>query len=334
VTCSVIATIICVLTSSEAVSGRQTPPVFHTGVSLVHLDVEVTDAGGRIITGLSKADFRVFDEDAEQPLVVVAGEDQPLDVILLFDTSGSIHSVSRKVAAAGHDAFSTLRPGDRVAVMAFDTDARLLTPLTNDFTQVEESLSFLSKDSYRGGTRIQDAVDNAATRFVWSSQDEQRRRAVLVVTDNLGRRAKSEQAIVEDFWESDTLLSAFIIPKHKSPAALIMGREPGGVDRIVEETGGDLVRTMPGARSRTCCSGFGCATDCIIGYLKAPQAYFVESGWHCRRKPKLFIQERASLSVSNTELEAETRMDSEGGNDLIVGPVLSRSSVPDWSGFP
>jgi VWFA-related protein len=243
VICSAIATIICALTFSDAVSGRQVPPVFHTEVSLVHLDVEVTDAGGRIITGLSKADFRVLDEGAEQPLVAVAGEDQPLDIILLFDTSGSMRSVSEKVAAAGHDAFSTLRPGDRVAVMAFKTDTRLLTPLTNDFTLVEESLAHLSKDSFGGGTRLQDAVDNADTRFVWSTDDEQRRRAVLVVTDNLGRPAKSEQAIVENFWEQDTLLSALIIPKHKSPAALIMGREPGGVDRIVEETGGDLVRT-------------------------------------------------------------------------------------------
>jgi VWFA-related protein len=240
---SVIATIICVFISSAAVSGGQTPPVFHTGVSLVHLDVEVTDAGGRIITGLSRADFRVFDEDAEQPVVAVAGEDQPLDVILLFDSSSSMRSVSEKVAAAGHDAFSTFRPGDRVAVMAFNTVSRLLTPLTSDLSSVEASLAFLSKDSFHGGTRIQEAVDNAATRFIWSSQDEQRRRAVLVITDNLGRPAKSEQAIIEDFWEQDTLLSALIIPKHKSAAALIMGREPGGVDRIVDETGGDLVRT-------------------------------------------------------------------------------------------
>jgi VWFA-related protein len=240
---SVIATIVCVLSSPDTVPGWQAPPVFHAEVSLVHLDVEVTDAGGRIITGLSKADFRVFDEATEQSLVAVAGEEQPLDVILLFDTSGSMRSVSEKVAAAGHDAFSSLRPGDRVALMAFDADTRLLTPLTGDLSRVEESLAFLSKNSYGGGTRLQDAVDNAATRFVWSSQDEQRRRAVLVVTDNLGRRAKSEQTIVEDFWESDTLLSALIIPKPKSPAALLTGREPGGVGRIVEETGGDLVRT-------------------------------------------------------------------------------------------
>jgi hypothetical protein len=85
--------------------------------------------------------------------------------------------------------------------------------------------------------------DTACTRCVWTSHEEQRRRAVLVVTDNLGRPAKSEQAIIEDFWESDTLLSALIIPKHQLLAALITGREPGGVDRVVEETGGDLVRT-------------------------------------------------------------------------------------------
>jgi VWFA-related protein len=238
-----IATIICLLTSSERTSGGQTPPVFHTQVSLVHLDVEVTDASGRNITGLLQTEFRVFDEAIEQPLVAVVGEEQPLDVILLCDTSSSMRSVSEKVAAAGHDAFSTLRAGDRVALMAFDTDSRLLTPLTDDLSQVEQSLAFLSKSSFHGGTRIQDAVDNAGTRFVWTSRDEQRRRAVLVVTDNLGRPAKSEQAIVEHLWESDTVLSALIIPKRRSAASFIMGREPGGVDRIVEETGGDLVRT-------------------------------------------------------------------------------------------
>ena len=38
-------------------------------------------------------------------------------------------------------------------------------------------------------------------------------------------------------------MSALVIPKHKSAAALVLGREPGGVDHIVQETGGDLVRT-------------------------------------------------------------------------------------------
>jgi VWFA-related protein len=227
---------------AQAVSDGQAPPVFHANVSLVRLDAEVTDANGHIITGLSQADFRVFDEDVEQSLVAVEGENQPLDVILLFDTSGSMRSVSEQVAAAGHEAFSMLRPGDRVAVMAFATDARELTPLTDDLSLVEKSLAFLSKGTFGGGTRIQDSVDYAATRFVWSSRDEQRRRAVLVVTDNLGRPAKNERAILEDFWEADMLLSALIIPKHKSLAAMRTGREPGGVDRIVEETGGDLVR--------------------------------------------------------------------------------------------
>ena len=95
----------------------------------------------------------------------------------------------------------------------------------------------------RSGTLIQDAIHNAGTRYVWSHDDHQRRRAVLVVTDNLGRPAKNEQAIIQHFWEADTLLSALVIPKQESLAALMTGREPGGVDRIVEQTGGDLVRT-------------------------------------------------------------------------------------------
>jgi VWFA-related protein len=238
---TVILRLGCCFSFLEAVPGGQPPPVFRAHVTLVHNDAEVIDANGRLLTGLSKADFRVFDNEAEQPLFAVAGEEQPLDIILLFDTSGSMRSAAAKVAAAGHNAFSMLRSGDRVAVMAFDTDAHLLTPLTKDLVTVEGAISLLSEDSFNGGTRIQDAVHDAGARFVWSSQNEQRRRAVLVITDNHGSPARSQQSIIEDFWESDTLLSALIIPKHKSPAALMTGREPGGVDRIVEQTGGDVV---------------------------------------------------------------------------------------------
>src|SRR5579883_450971 len=46
----------------------QETPAFHASVSLVHVDAEAVSAGGRIISGLHRDDFRVFDEGAPQPV--------------------------------------------------------------------------------------------------------------------------------------------------------------------------------------------------------------------------------------------------------------------------
>src|SRR5690348_14506474 len=122
------------------VTFAQTAPVFRAGVSLVHVDAEVTSADGRILTGLSKEDFRVFDEGKEQPLVHFSAEEQPLDLILLFDISGSMRAVVAAVAAAAHEGFRELRPGDRVSVMVFNTRTRVMLPFTEDLDAVERTI--------------------------------------------------------------------------------------------------------------------------------------------------------------------------------------------------
>src|SRR5215831_15855216 len=72
------------------VAFSQESPTFRTGVALVQVDAEVTAADGRTLTGFHKEDFRVFDEGAEQPIVQFSWAEEPLDLILLFDISGSM----------------------------------------------------------------------------------------------------------------------------------------------------------------------------------------------------------------------------------------------------
>src|ERR1700730_2704358 len=77
---------------------------FRADVSQVHVDAEVLGKDGRIVTGLSKNDFRVFDEGQEQEVIGFAAEEQPLDLILLFDISGSMRSTFVKVARVAQQA--------------------------------------------------------------------------------------------------------------------------------------------------------------------------------------------------------------------------------------
>src|SRR5260370_11811337 len=137
----------------------QERPTFRADVSQVHVDAEVLNKGGHIITGLTRSDFRLFDEGKEQSLVGFATEEQSLDIILLFDVSGSMRSKVEKVVGASHQAMRELRPGDRVAVMTFTTSTRLVGPFTDDQGAVEHYIEDVLGLRFGDGTYIHQPVD-------------------------------------------------------------------------------------------------------------------------------------------------------------------------------
>jgi len=225
--------------------------VFRAAVNLVHVDAEVVGPDGRILNGFSKADFRVFDDGKEQAVVNFSAEEQPLDLILLFDISGSMQVVVSKVASAARHALHELRPGDRVSVMVFNTRTRVLAGFTEDLDAVERTIQEdVMGLRFGGGTLIQKAVDEAAMRFFYE-QRTGRRRAVLIITDDNGLRTRREASVVRDFWEADALLSGLIIRSRAYQTMLAIGTAMGpesllmqaGMRGIAEKTGGDAIRS-------------------------------------------------------------------------------------------
>jgi VWFA-related protein len=230
--------------------------VFRAGVSLVHVDAEVLGQDGRILTGFHQEDFRVFDERKQQPILQFAAEEQPLDLILLFDISGSMRAVVQEVADAARQGLRQLQPGDRVCVMAFNSGSREIAPFTEDLDAVGRTIqNDVLGLNFGGGTLIQAAVSDAAMRFRREPHTE-RRRAVLIVTDNMGRRTRREASVVEEFWESDAILSGLIVrnPAYQAmrTVGIILGPQnlamEAGMKGIAEKTGGDsLTANEPGS---------------------------------------------------------------------------------------
>jgi VWFA-related protein len=228
----------------------QDSPTFKTAISLVHVDAEVAAEDGRILTGLKKEDFRVLDERKEQPILHFAAGDDELDLILLFDISGSMKPKVQQVAAAAREGVGELRPGDRVAIMVFNTHTRLVLPFTEDLVRVQDSIrrDILSL-RFGGGTFIQSAVSDAARRFMREPRT-QRRRAVLIITDDYGQRTQRESSVVRDLWEADALLTGLIV---RSAAVqtiqtintimhpYLIGLQ-AGVRGIAAKTGGDFIQ--------------------------------------------------------------------------------------------
>src|SRR5262245_61486706 len=58
----------------------------------VMIPVTVTDGHGRLISNLTREDFRVFEDGQQQPLSDLALRQVPVDVVLMVDASSSVAS--------------------------------------------------------------------------------------------------------------------------------------------------------------------------------------------------------------------------------------------------
>jgi VWFA-related protein len=123
--------------------------------TLVLVPVTVTDPGNRYVLGLEKEDFRVFEDGAEQKIKQFSGEDAPLTVGFLVDTSGSIGSKLDLCREAVKQFLKTMNAQDEAFVVAFSDRAELLAPLTRDNDEIAGKLSMAKPG---GMTALFDAI--------------------------------------------------------------------------------------------------------------------------------------------------------------------------------
>jgi hypothetical protein len=111
------------------VSALAQQPVFKTRSDLVSVNVSVKNRNTPV-TGLTTADFRLFDNGVLQKVEQATVEAVPIDLTLFFDTSPSfignlddLKDDMRKIAGL-------LGPNDRIRVLAFATEIEEVVPWT------------------------------------------------------------------------------------------------------------------------------------------------------------------------------------------------------------
>src|SRR4051794_10146970 len=75
-------------------------PFLSVGTDLVRLTVTVIDRRGHLVSGLTQADFTVFDNGERQPIQFFTSEDIPATVGLVIDASSSMRGQRDIVTAA------------------------------------------------------------------------------------------------------------------------------------------------------------------------------------------------------------------------------------------
>src|SRR2546430_1456901 len=76
--------------SGQVPTRRNAPEALRVDVNLVIVPVTVTDRNGKIISGLDRSRFKVFDDGVPQPIVSFSTEDLPASIGLVLDVSGSM----------------------------------------------------------------------------------------------------------------------------------------------------------------------------------------------------------------------------------------------------
>jgi VWFA-related protein len=98
--------------------------VFRSGVDIVPLTVTVTDAAGQYVTGLTGADFAVFEDGVPQSLSFFSSGEVPVDVMFVLDTGSSMSADMSLVRDSAHGLVRALREGGRGAVVAVNNVSR------------------------------------------------------------------------------------------------------------------------------------------------------------------------------------------------------------------
>ena len=153
-------------------------------VTRVNMLFTVTDKKGRFITDLTQNDFDVIENKKKQIIQQFTAEsDLPLRLAFLVDTSNSIRDRFRfEQEAAVSFINSVVRRGtDKAMIVSFDTNAELVTDLTDDTIQLDKGIMGLRPG---GGTAFYDAIFFASRDKLSKDQPRDKfRRAIIIVTD-------------------------------------------------------------------------------------------------------------------------------------------------------
>jgi Ca-activated chloride channel family protein len=210
-------------------------PTFRAGTQVVSLFATVVDAQKRLVPDLQQSDFEVFDNDKPQPLVFFQNETQPITVVVMLDTSGSMTLTLDLLRAAAEQFVLRLLPADKAKVGAFNDKIQIKgSRFINDRDQLVTDIKDLD---YGNGTRLWDALA--------ASEDELKgiegRRVILVFTD--GDDTESHNAslgkVVDRARAEEVMIYAIgLESNYFNGQRMVRSKPDGGLRKIADETGG------------------------------------------------------------------------------------------------
>jgi Ca-activated chloride channel homolog len=176
--------LVLLIAAGGAIAVAQTPTPreerrYRTGVEITSVTATVLDADGRLVRGLEREDFEIYEDGDPQQVTQFTSERVPVSLGLLLDISDSMYGARLVSARAAVSRFllDLLDVADESFILAFNHTPHVLTGWIQDALVVNRTLDALRPS---GGTAAYDSVIAALPMF---ERRGRQRAAILLISD-------------------------------------------------------------------------------------------------------------------------------------------------------
>ncbi len=178
--------------SAEPGTGDQGMFVFKKQVEEVVLHATVVDDQQRLVTGLDKNAFAIYENGVPQTITSFRREDVPVEIGVVIDNSGSMRDKRNQVNQAVLNLIRASNSQDQIFVVNFGQNPYLDQDFTSDARLLEAALH---QTSAKGSTALYDAIIASAIHL--ENNSSLNNKVLLVITDgqdNMSRQTLQDAA--------------------------------------------------------------------------------------------------------------------------------------------
>ncbi len=195
------------LATNSKLSARVRP--LKVDVDLVLVPVTITDPMNRLVTGLEKENFQLFEGNAQQEIRTFSSEDAPVSLGVIFDSSGSMTSKMDRAKEAVMEFFKTANPQDEFFMITFSDEPEEVSDFTSSVDEIQNKLVFAVP---RRRTALLDAIYMGVSKM---RQAKYAKKALLIISDGGDNHSRyTENEIKSVVKEADVMIYAIGIYDH------------------------------------------------------------------------------------------------------------------------
>lgn len=210
--------------------------MFQINTNLVLIPLTVTDPMDRLVTGLEKQNFEIYEDNHAQVIRAFSCDDAPVSIGIILDLSGSMSDKIVRARGALLQFMQTSNPLDEFFVIGFNNRPFLVSDFTSDVNKVEANLTVL-KPEHR--TALLDAIYLGLQKM---KQAKWPRKALLIISDGGDNNSRyTEGEVRSAVRESDVQIYGLGIFDAEAPTV----EEQNGpllLNAIANDSGGRLFR--------------------------------------------------------------------------------------------
>jgi Ca-activated chloride channel family protein len=201
-------------------------------VDLVLVPVTITDPMNRLVTGLERDNFQLYEGSSQQEIRTFSSEDAPVSLGVIFDSSGSMSSKMDRAKEAVVEFFKTANPQDEFFMVTFSDQPEAVSDFTSSVDEIQNKLVF-AVPKHR--TALLDAIYMGVSKM---RQAKFAKKALLIISDGGDNHSRyTENEIKSVVKEADVIVYAIgIYDRYASATEERLG--PQLLSEITELTGG------------------------------------------------------------------------------------------------